>query len=816
MIFLRYTDGIFPFKLVLMKFLMALLFSAACTISINAQQCNGILLGEVVDFHDESPLSDARIAIVNRPDFIISDQNGKFSLKNLCDGVMELEVSHPECKTQFITVEIKGDSFVRIALEHHLEELEEVSVTGDAIPDKTNSAQEDLLSSQDLERFGGASLGDALKQISGVSSLNTGANIVKPVIQGLSGSRVLILNNGVRMQDMEWGDEHAPNVDINATDQVTVIKGAAALKYGGDAIGGVVLLEKTPIKAVDSLFGSTAINAATNGRGGTLTTELIKSFNNGWYVGGQISYKRLGDLEAPDYVLSNTGVSQLGASLNLGKRSFERGWEAYYSYFESKIAILRASHIGNVDDLIQAINSEQPNLIEPFSYDIQSPSQKVGHHLGKFNFYQRFKGVGKLSFQYDYQRNQRFEFDVRVGEDRDIPAIDLTLTTHTVSADFKLDSKSDYKLHFGLLGRYQENFANPDTGVRRLIPDYDKYDFGAFATGEIFVSNQLVLDAGLRFDFNRVDAQKFYRTSRWTERGYDTEFADIVVQDLGTQLLTNPVFNYSNVSFSTGFQYKPMESTSIRFNYAMAQRAPNPSELFSDGLHHSAARIELGDLRIGSETSHKFSLALEGSGERWGYSIGPYANFISDFILPEPTAVEFTIRGAFPVWAYRQTNARILGLDLTAYANWHKQWRSDHQFFITKGTDTEQGLALINIPAANLRNGLTFTKEAWHNFRLGLESRYVFRQNEFPPNLRVFSPEQGQEVDFNINTPPDAYHLLGLDAEMQFNFFEEGKLTVGLHINNLLDTQYRDYLNRQRYFADNLGRNISLRLKFTY
>ncbi|MEX0288676.1 MAG: TonB-dependent receptor [Flavobacteriaceae bacterium] len=799
-----------------MKFLMALLFTAACTISVNAQQCDGILLGEVVDFHDESPLSDARISIVNKADFIISDQNGKFSLKNLCDGVMELEVSHPECKTQFVTVEIKGDSFVRIALEHHLEELEEVSVTGDAIPDKTNSAQEDLLRSQDLERFGGASLGDALKQISGVSSLNTGANIVKPVIQGLSGSRVLILNNGVRMQDMEWGDEHAPNVDINATDQVTVIKGAAALKYGGDAIGGVVLLEKTPVRAVDSLFGSTSLTAASNGRGGTLTSELTKSFENGWYAGGQVSYKRLGDLEAPDYVLSNTGVSQLGASVNFGKRNFQRGWEFYYSYFDTEIAILRASHTGNVDDLIQAINSEQPNLIEPFTYDIQSPSQKVGHHLGKLNFYQRFKGVGKLSLQYDFQRNRRFEFDVRVGDDRNTPAIDLRLSTHTMSADFKLDSKSDYKLHFGLLGRYQENFANPDTGVRRLIPDYERYDFGAFITGEFFVSNEFILDTGLRFDFNRVDAQKFYRTSRWAERGYDVEFADIVVQDLGTQLLTNPVFNYENISFSAGLQYKPVETTALRFNYAMAQRAPNPSELFSDGLHHSAARIELGDLRIGSETSHKFSLALDGSSAHWGYRVGPYANFISDFILPEPTTVEFTIRGAFPVWGYRQTNARILGLDLTAYAKWHKQWRSDHQFFITKGTDTEQELPLINIPAANLRNTLTFTATDLHGLRVALESQYVFRQNEFPPNLRVFSPEQGQEVAFDINTPPEAYHLLGLDAEMQFNFFEASKLTAGLNISNLLDTQYRDYLNRQRYFADNLGRNISIRLKFTY
>ncbi len=793
-----------------------MLLAVACLISVQAQECNNILLGEVVDFHDQSPLADATISIVRQSGNTLSDANGKFSLKGLCDGTIELEVSHPECKTQFIEVEVIGNSYVKITLEHHLEELEEVKVTGKVNGEKTNSAQETTLTTSDLERYTSQSLGDALRQISGVSSLNTGANIVKPVIQGLSGSRVLVLNNGVRMQDMEWGDEHAPNVDINSADRVTLIKGAAALKYGGDAIGGLVLLEKEPIRAVDSLYGNLILNGATNGRGGTVGTEIIKSYESGWYARGHLSYKRLGDLEAPDYVLTNTGVEQLGLSLSVGKKDFEQGWEAYYSYFKSDIGILRASHIGNVDDLIQSINSGQPNIIEPFTYDIIAPRQDVGHHLGKLNFYKRFKGSGKLSLQYDFQRNQRFEFDVRVGDDRDKPAIDLRLTTHTLNADYKLDSNSEYKLHFGLLGRYQENFANPDTGVRRLIPDYERYDFGAFITSEYYLSTSFIIDAGLRYDFNRIDAQKFYRTSRWIERGYDQEFADLVIDDLGTQLLTNPVFNYSNFSATVGFQYKFNDISLLRFNYALAQRAPNPAELFSDGLHHSAARIELGDLRIGNETSHKISVALERNGDEWGYSIAPYANFISDFILLEPSGVEFTIRGAFPVWSYRQTDARILGIDASAYSQWLENWRTEHQFSIAKGTDTEQDIALINIPAARFRNSLIYTRENWNDFRLSLESQYVFRQNEFPPNLTVFSPTQNAEVLLDINIPPDAYHLLGLDAEMKFELSDALRLTSGLNISNLLNVSYRDYLNRQRFFADDLGRNISLRLKLSF
>lgn len=798
-----------------MRFFLVV-FLYAVSFSVYSQECETILLGEIVDFHDNTPLSGAIISITGKEATTISNIEGKFTFKKLCDGVIELEVSHPDCKSQFVNVTLRGDTYEKIRLEHHLEELDEVKVTGDAIAKKTTSSQEESLALKTVERFSGNSLGDALKQINGVSSLNTGANIVKPIIQGLNGSRILMLNNNVRMQDMEWGEEHAPNVDINANQNISVIKGAAALEYGGDAIGGVIIMEPLPIVNTDSLFGKTQINAFSNGRGGNITTSLIKSYSNGLYIKGQGSYKYLGDLEAPDYLLSNTGIREKGISLNIGKRNFVQGWEAYYSFFDSDIGILRASHIGNVDDLIQAINSEQPNIIDPFAHKIRRPNQEVSHHLGKLNYYRRFEGLGKWNVQYDFQQNRRFEYDVRVGDDADKASLDLRLTTHTVTTDFKWDAEKDLHLKFGLLGRIQNNFANPDTGIRRLIPDYDKFDFGLYGIGEYQVNEKLALDAGIRYDFTRMDAKKFYRTSRWEERGYDQEFADIVIDDLGTQLLTNPVFDYHNISATAGFRYDLNDNHLIRFNYAFSNRAPNPSELFSEGLHHSAARIELGDLRMKSESASKFSASLERNSDNWGYSIAPFINSINDFILLEPSAVEFTIRGAFPVWSYRQTNAELLGIDVSLYKNWSDVWRTDHQFSWVQGTDKDTDIPLINIPAGNLNNTLVYTNPDWKNFRLAIESQYVFEQTRFPPNIFVFSPEQQEQVELEINTPPGAYHLLGLDSEIQFSLKNTNDFTVGLRVTNLLNTDYRDYLNRLRYFVDDLGRNISLRLIYNY
>jgi len=797
-----------------MRFYLALLF-VFITGSIASQECNNILLGEIVDFHDNSPLQNATVNITGKKIATKSNEAGKFRLENICNGVIELEVSHPECTSQFVTLTVDGDTYQKIRLEHHLEELEEVKVVGDAA-NTTKTGQEGRLNEEDLEKYSGSSLGDALKKITGVSSLNTGANIVKPVIQGLNGSRILVLNNNVRMQDMEWGDEHAPNVDINSNQRISVIKGAAALQYGGDAIGGVIILNPAPIARTDSLFGRTQVSLFSNGRGGSLTSALIKSYNSGLYIKAQGSFKKLGNLEAPDYLLSNTGVQEAGISINIGKRDFIQGWEGYYSYFDTDIGILRASHIGNVDDLIDAINSQQPNVVNPFSYDIVQPNQEVSHHLGKVNYYRRLEGLGKATVQYDFQSNRRFEYDVRVGDDADKPSLDLKLTTHTISADFQLDSRQDLDLKIGVMGRLQSNFANPDTGVRRLIPDYDKLDLGVFAVFEVNLGEDWTLEGGLRYDFNRMDAKKFYRTSRWEERGYNVDFSDIVIEDLGTQLLTNPVFDFNNISATAGFNYEFESNHNLKLNYTYAQRAPNPSELFSDGLHHSAARIELGDLRIKSEASSKFSLSYEKNTGNWGYTLAPYINSIADFIILEPNSVEFTIRGAFPVWAYRQTIAQLIGVDVSLFSNWTSKIRTDHKFSWVQGTDKSTDVPLINIPSANLVNSISYLNPKLKNLSISLESQYVFEQKRFPPNIRVFSPQQQQEVDLNINTPPSAYHLVSLDTSLKFSITSENDFALGLRLTNALNTNYREYLNRQRYFVDDQGRNISLRIIYNY
>ncbi|MBA3987214.1 MAG: TonB-dependent receptor, partial [Flavobacteriales bacterium] len=634
---------------------------------------------------------------------------------------------------------------------------------------------------------------------------------------GLHSSRVVIMNNGVRMQDQEWGVEHAPNVDLNTAGSISVIKGASALQYGGDAVGGIVLVEPSRIIRKDTLFGNTLVTGATNGRGGTISSSMTKTYQTGWYGSLRGTFKRFGDFEAPGYVLSNTAVIENGTSLRFGLNKFKYGFEGYYSFFNTESGILRASHLGGADDQFRAINSDRPLVINDFTYKIDNPKQQVSHHLAKAKGFYRIANFGKLEAQYDFQFNNRLEFDVRRGGRGDRASVDLELTTHSLTSDISYDANPNFKANAGILMRYQNNFANPETGVRRLIPDYDKYDAGIYGLGKHTLNEAWLLEAGFRYDYNHIDAKKFYRKSLWESRGYDVEFPGIVIEDFGTQLLTNPVFNFHNFSGTLGFSYSFLENYNLMFNYALATRAPNPSELFSEGLHHSAARIELGDIRFTQEIANKFSVSLERESNGFGFSVNPYVNNIRDFLLIEPRGIEQTIRGNFQVWEFRQTNAMLLGADVDAFVRLNTDFGLHTKFSIVKGYDTTSDEALIHMPPANLSNILKFEKAQWNNLRLFMESNYVFRQNEFPDtNFDIFLPAEDTFAVVDVSSPPEAYHLLHFNADMDFEVFNKSTLTIGLTVNNILNTEYRDYLNRLRYYADDLGRNILLRLKINY
>lgn len=795
-----------------LKFFLVL--TLMLSITVGAQKCNFTFSGKVEDFHDKTTIVNATVFIKSQNKYAVTDVNGNFTIKKVCRGNITIEISHVGCETKTIELFIDKNVYKIIDLEHHIEALKEVTIK-DAGNSKTATKQTTTIKAKAIESYSDLSLGDALKEVSGVSSLNTGNTIVKPIINGLHSSRVLVNVNGVRLQDQEWGVEHAPNVDINTAESIAVIKGANALEYGGDAIGGVVVI--SPIHAIikDTLYGKTIATFQTNANAYSINSSLNKSFKKGWYINGNVSYKRYGDSKAADYNLTNTGLNSKAFAINTGYKKFEKGFEFFYSYLNNEIGILRASHVGTSGDLIAAIRATRPSIIKDFSYNINNPKQDVTHHLAKILMYKRFKGLGKLDVQYDFQYNQRFEYDIRRGDDKFKPSVDLTLKTHSLKSDFKFDSNNDRIYKIGISGLYQNNFPDPETGVRRLIPDYDKYGAGIYAIGN-FIFDNYTINTALRYDFTHYDAKKFYKKTRWENLNYDKDFNSIIIDEQSSQYLTNPVFTYHNMSASAGIKYQFNDENSVLLNYGLASRAPNPSELFSDGLHHSAARIELGDLRIKPEKSHRIGTTYSFKNETLSTNIEAFFNRINDFIYIRPSGFEQTLRGGFLVYNYVQTNANILGVDITAKYNIHKNWSFENKSAYIFGQDTKEIKPLVDIPALQIINNLQYTNEQWYNFTSKLQSEFVGKQTRYPNNnFLVYIPEADTNELADVSSTPKAYHLLNFSSDMTFKL-SKTNLNIGFSIDNILNTNYRNYLNRFRFFADDLGRNFKIKLNIKY
>lgn len=765
-------------------------------------------------FREPINASDIHIHIGQK--IIRSDASGVYNAENLPFGNTKIFISHIGYQSIDTIVDLKSNLKLDFKLKLNTTHLQEVVILQKTDSNNTSVAEQQL-KLKTIEKYSNQSLGNALKEIAGISTLKTGNAVVKPIINGLYGSRVPIINNNVKLEDQQWGTEHAPNFDINSAHKITVIKGASGLQYGGDAIGGLVIIEPVNVKK-DTLFGKTILNLDSNGKGGSVSSSIHKGNDLGWSWNALGTFKYMGDKNAPDYVLSNTGNREINFSGDFKYTAKKYDATAFYSYYQSIIGILSASHTGNVNDLYQFITNKIPSVINDFTYSIKNPKQDVAHQIGKFNFNYHFDESAFVSFQYAFQYNKRLEYDVRRGDYKDIPALDLDLKTNSLNVDFQ-KKEHDWTIKSGLNAVNQNNYANPATGIRPLIPNYDRIDFGAYGITSYNFSDSFSVNGGLRYDFSKIDATKYYQKSRWEERGYNEIFSEFIVGEFGNQWLTKPSFTFHNISASLGFHKKIENNWQFFTNLSFASRNPNPSEFFSDGLHHSTGVIELGDLNLDKEQSTKLSVNIQKNFNQFSFEINPYINQIQDYIFLRPVGFETTIRGAFPVWEYQQTNARLIGIDVQTHWDISNHWQYSLALAYVNGKDTKKNEPLIDIPPLNLNNKIRFSKKDWHELILELKSEIVFKQNQYPDNnfyTNIIKDNEFESVLVDISTPPPGYHLLHFYSEMKFNTFKKTSTTLAFSVQNIFNVSYRDYLNRQRFFADEVGRSFQIQLKFNY
>lgn len=788
---------------VVVFFLCGILYFPAQTYSVQ---------GRVVDFHNNVNLDKAKVTVGNYTAY--TNEKGVFNIKGIPSGTYLLRATHDDCEPYEKEVNIMEDMFIRVPLEHHIKQIEEVTLKSKVKPTITTKIS--TLNHKVIQNNTTENLGNLLSKVSGVDALKTGNSITKPVIRGLYGSRVLVFNNNVRLAEQEWGVEHAPSVDINAFDNIKVVKGAQALKYGGDAIGGVVAMEPRVFPAKDTLQGKVMLTGISNGKGVHVNAELVKTWKNRWYVKSQGAYKKVGDYSTPDFSLDNTALEENTFSFGLGKRTFQQGIELYYSGIQQNLGIFRGSHIGFSDEFFDVLNNHKTLYTGDFNYSIDAPRQDVSHHLAKLSLYKRFDRLGKFHFDYSFQYNRRKEYDIRREKYSKLPSMDMELMTHDVQLSHLLE-REGWQLDSGVNLTYQTNYPNPETGVRRLIPDYQKYDVGVYSIFQKIWDKSLKTELGVRYDYNYIDAYKYYTDSDWQNR-YAHKYAHFFVENVNSKVLTRPQFGFHNFSANLGVQYQPFESTLLRANVSRSSRTPNPAELFADGLHHSASIIERGNLDIRQEETYQLALDIEQKInllKGWKLSFQPYLLLSDNFIQQVPTEISNTIRGIFPVWDYQQVKARMYGGELDSELKITDGIQLNSNYSQVVGDDLTNKEPLFLMAPARLNNQINIQFLKKKNGYFNIENSTVFRQNRFSRRdlpITLIRNNQLIVTTLDLSTPPEGYSIFNVSAGIDWT----KNFSTHVKVNNVLNKNYRTYLNRLRYYSDEIGRNFLVTLSYKF
>ncbi len=270
--------------------------------------------------------------------------------------------------------------------------------------------------------------------------------------------------------------------------------------------------------------------------------------------------------------------------------------------------------------------------------------------------------------------------------------------------------------------------------------------------------------------------------------------------------MTSQKIEFSNLSGSGGVTRKIGEDLKLAFNAAWAWRAPQVNELYVNGLHHGTATFEIGDSLLKQEKALNLSLQLSWDDDSlWDADLTLYSNLIRDFINLVPvTPATLTLRGAYPTFRFRQTDARLSGADYRVSRVLTDRWSASVKGSFLFARDVLEGDWLSQMPPHRVEGQLTWKipGERFRNTYISPAVQYVFEQRLVP------------NPDNDYLAPPPAYTLVHLNMGMEFMLFKkESSLQMGVH--NLLNTSYRDYMNRFRYFTDEMGRNITLQWRIS-
>ena len=763
----------------------------------------GTFSGKITDAKTGAPIEGASVYISDIRSGTSTNSSGNFLISNIPQGVHLVEISHIGYSSSIESIEIKNDIKKDFVITESIIENNAVVVTGvtGATQLKKVPFAVSVMRKEDFFRNTSSNIIESLTKIGGVSTLATGPAISKPVIRGLSYNRVLTINDGVRQEGQQWGDEHGIEIDEASVNKIELLKGPASIIYGSDAMAGVVnIITNVPVP-INTIKANLSSNYQTNNNLSTMNLN-IGGNKNGFNWNLYTSNKAAGDYKNKyDGRVFNSKFTEnnIGgyAGLN-GKWGFSH---LLVSSFNLKAGLIE----GERDSAGYFIKNIAGGITErATSQDFKTSTPLIPYqHIRHFKIAtdNNIKlGKNQLTFNIGYQQNQREEFGN--PDDKQERSLYFDLRTITYTAQYRLAEKKGWKTSFGINGMLQ---TNNNKGVEQLIPDYNLFDLGFYAFSQKTIK-KLTLSGGLRFDNRNLNAGNLLD---------------------GTTIKGNAFKkSFSNVSGSVGVAAQVSDALNLKFNIARGFRAPSIPELASNGAHEGTIRYEYGNSNLKSETSLQFDGGVEYSAEHISIGLSAFYNSFDNFIfyrkLEAPGGGDSMVNvngDLLTAFKFDQTKASLTGLEATLDIHPHPlDWLHIlNTFSIVSGqlrTPIEGNKFLPFIPASKL---VTEFKGSFNKVTNNIRNAYVkFEVDNTFSKKNVFTT-------YNTETRTTGYTLLnaGLGADI-VNKKKQTLFSLSFSALNMADVAYQNHLSRLKYTAENLatgrtgvfnmGRNFSVKL----
>jgi len=721
-----------------------------------------VIKGKVVDQSSGAGVPFAEIFCLETQNGTVSDIEGNWELENVVNFQITLLIRADEFDNKLIKVENQEKDLI-VKLEHSHIHLDEVIVsTSDSKLQRYSAFPVESRKIADLNKIEQTNLVDAMSNIPGVYNFSTGNGIAKPVIRGLSGMRVLTSQNGLRLENQQWGADHGFAVLNLGIDRVEIIKGPSSLIYGADALGGVIYLADEPYANLNKQ----EIKASTKFESNSMATfnkiSYKKSKDNLRFAvyGGFFSRNNYAigenDLLNPsdrEYVVNskNSGGS-FKTAIGYNKNNWITNLRYQLLYFQNGLP----GHTHDANPDVSSFLSNSRNR----SYSI--PAQKIFNHLVQWENKFYFKN-DELIAQLGFTSNELKEY----GEKVTVAGINMTLQNTSYNVRWKHHFNKHFEIVSGSQGMLQSN-ANGQYVEEILVPDANFTDLGAFSLlkGTFNLWN---IQAGARYDNRSI-------TTKELVDGFDKSF--------------------NGVNYSAGIS-RSSKNLTTRLNASTGFRPPHISELLADGVHHATMQYLVGDRNFISERAYQIDFYLGTHFDHLEIVINPFINQINNYIYKSPTGQTDTNSG-LDIFEMKQTDAVFLGGDIAIHYHPHMaHWL--HLESNLSLLSTQENLPFI--PQNRLNNRIKIEFKGEKKLRINsLSAQYIhfFKQD----NVATYE------------TPSSPYQLINLGCNGSFS--AKHQINYSLGVNNLLNVRYIDHLSRLKtYEIPNTGRNIYVKLSLT-